>query len=255
MAITTATLTITSSDLLSNNLAIATSSTLTKAGTRTGLSETSGLARKTLSFSGSGVIDTSLLFRGDDYTTNGANKVYIKNTSTVAAEYVTIYLTGHTADGAHDATDPTITGLTEIGRLYAGDFTFFPWNANGGTKETFTCEVTNTWAAGDTVVFDGVTITAANSTVANIATQIDNAQFPNWVTSVSSATVTFVSRYSRNDLEIDSGEASGEIQFNTAGNGDLTIVTTVNGTKSISDIYVKPSVHTDVTLEYMLIHE
>jgi len=238
MAITTATLTITSSDLLSNNLAIATSSTLTKAGTRTGLSETSGLARKTLSFSGSGVIDTSLLFRGDDYTTNGANKVYIKNTSTTDAEYFTIHIDAE-----------------EIGRLYAGDWCFFPWNANGGTKETFTCEVTNTWAAGDTVVFDGVTITAANSTVANIATQIDNAQFPNWVTSVSSATVTFVSRYSRNDLEIDSGEASGEIQFNTAGNGDLTIVTTVNGTKSISDIYVKPSVHTDVTLEYMLIHE
>ena len=145
--------------------------------------------------------------------------------------------------------------MTEIGRLYAGDFAFFPWNANGGTKETFTCQVTNTWAAGDTVVFDGVTITAANSTAANIATQIDNAQFPNWVTSVSSDTVTFVSRYSRDDLEIDSGEGTGEIQFNTAGNGDLTIVTSVNGTKSISDIYIKPSVHTDVTVEYMLIHE
>tara|TARA_Y100000361_G_C11143396_1_gene336525 strand:+ start:778 stop:1545 length:768 start_codon:yes stop_codon:yes gene_type:complete len=255
MPVTTATLNINSADLLSDALALSTTTNLTKAGTRTGLSETSGLAKKTLSFASSGVIDTTVLFRGDDYTTNGANKVYIKNTSNVASEYITIYLTGHTADGAHDATDPTITGLTEIGRLYAGDFAFFPWNANGGTKETFTCQVTNTWAAGDTVVFDGVTITAANSTAANIATQIDNAQFPNWVTSVSSDTVTFVSRYSRDDLEIDSGEGSGEIQFNTAGNGDLTIVTSVNGTKSISDIYIKPSVHTDVTVEYMLIHE
>ena len=43
--------------------------------------------------------------------------------------------------------------------------------------------------------------------------------------------------------------------FDFVVNGDLTIVTTVNGTKSVSDVYVKPSVHTDVTIEYMLIHE
>ena len=135
MPITTATLSINSSDLLSDTLALSTTSTLTKAGTRTGLSETSGLARKTLSFDSSGVIDTTVLFRGDDYSTNGANKLYIKNTSTVSSEYVTLYLTGHTADGAHDATDPTITGLTEVGRLYAGDFAFFPWNAKVEQKK------------------------------------------------------------------------------------------------------------------------
>ena len=132
---------------------------------------------------------------------------------------------------------------------------FFPWNATGGTKETFTCVVGNTWAAGDTIVFDGVTIVAKNSTVANIASQIDNAQFPNWVTSVSSATVTFVARQSGSFYEIDAGEGTGEIQYNTAGNGDLTIATTVEGTRSVSDIYIKPSVHTDMTIEHMLFYQ
>ena len=113
----------------------------------------------------------------------------------------------------------------------------------------------NTWAAGDTIVFDGVTIVAANSTVANIATQIDNAQFPNWVTSVSSATVTFVARYAGDYIEVDAGEGTGEIQYNTAGNGDLTISTTVEGTRSVSDIYIRPSVHTGMTYETMLFHE
>jgi hypothetical protein len=101
------------------------------------------------------------------------------------------------------------------------------------------------------VVFDGVTIVAANSTVADIATQIDAAQFPNWITSVSSATVTFVSRQSRADIEID----TSEIVATTAGDGDLTISTTAEGTRSLSDIYIKPSVHTSMTIEHMLFHE
>ena len=249
---TTATLTLSSADLTSNSLSVTASTQLLQAGSpRLGLPDTTGLARRTTSFASSGVIDTTVLFRGDDYTSNGANKVYLRNLSTTASEYFTVYLTGHTADGAHDATNSTITGLTEMGRLYAGDWAFFPYSAEAGTKETFTCVVGNTWAAGDTIEFDGVKIVAANSTVGNIATQIDNAQYPNWVTSVSSATVTFVARQSRSDVEID----TSEIVATTAGSGDLTITTTVQGTKSVSDIYIKPSVHTDMTIEHMLIYE
>ena len=257
MATTTATITINSTDLLSDELSLSSSSTLTTAGTSTGVTQCSGLSRKTLTYGGSGVIDTSVLYRADDFTADKANKVYVKNPSTTAAEYFTIYLTGGEATAAHDASTPasTITGLTEVGRLYAGDWMFMPWNASAGTAETFTCVVGNTWAAGDTIVFDGVTITAANSTVANIASQIDNAQFPNWVTSVSSATVTFVARQSGSFYEVDAGEGTGEIQYNTASNGDLTISTTVEGTRSVSDIYIKPSVHTGMTYETLLIHE
>ena len=251
MPTTTASLTISSTDITSNPLSLTTSTSLKKAGVFAGLTDTTGLARKTTSFASSGVIDTTVLFRGDDYTTDGANKIYLKNLSTESSEYFTVYLTGHTADGAHDATNPTITGLTELGRLYAGDFAFFPWNANGGTKETFTVTIASTWAAGDTFEFDGVKVVAANSTVANIASQIDNAQYPNWVTSVSTAVVTFVSRSSRGDLEIDTTEAIST----TAGSGTGAVATTVEGTKSISDIYIKPSVHTAMTLEHMLIYE
>ncbi len=243
MATTTATITLSSGDLTGDALALSSTATLTKAGELTGLDETTGVARKSLSFPSSATIDSTVLFRADDFKDNGANKVYIKNNSTSATEYLTLYLTGDRAQVAGE------DALVEIGRLYAGDWTFFPWNAVSGTKETFTATLGSTWAAGDTVVFDGVTIVAANATLADIAAQIDAAQYPNWVTSVNDTAVTFVSRYSRADLEID----TTEIVATTAGSGDLTIVSSVQGTKSGSDIYVTPSVHTGIVVEHLVI--
>ena len=168
--------------------------------------------------------------------------------SSIATEYFTVYLTGDRATDVHGNADP---GLTEIGRLYAGDWMFMPWNATDGTKETFTVTIANTWAAGDTFVFDGVTVVAADSTVNNIAAQIDAAQYPNWVTSVASDVVTFVARTSRADLEIDTSEAVST----TTGSGTGAVATTVEGTKSTSDIYIKPSINTEMTLEHMLFYE
>ena len=247
MATTTATITLNSSDLTSNPLALSSSSTLTKAGTITGMTDTTGLARRTTSFGSSSTIDTIVVYRADDYTSNKANKVYIKNTSSTSAEYFTIYITGDRAGETHSDTD----GLTEIGRLYAGDWAFFPWSAVGGTKEAFTVTFANTFAAGDTFTFDGVTVISAGSGLNEMAAAVDAAQFPNWTTSVSSAVVTFTSRYSRADLEIDTTEAVTV----TAGDGTGAVATTVTGTKSAADIYIKPSVHTDMTYEHMLIYE
>ena len=247
MATTTATITLNSSDLTSNPLALSSSSTLTKAGTITGMTDTTGLARRTTSFGSSSTIDTIVVYRADDYTSNKANKVYIKNTSSTSAEYFTIYITGDRAGETHSDTD----GLTEIGRLYAGDWAFFPWSAVGGTKEAFTVTFANPFAAGDTFTFDGVTVISAGSGLNEMAAAVDAAQFPNWTTSVSSAVVTFTSRYSRADLEIDTTEAVTV----TAGDGTGAVATTVTGTKSVADIYIKPSVHTDMTYEHMLIYE
>ena len=247
MATTTATITLNSSDLTSNPLALSSSSILTKAGTVTGMTDTTGLARRTTSFGSSSTIDTVVVYRADDYTSNKANKVYIKNTSSTSTEYFTIYITGDRAGETHFDTD----GLTEIGRLYAGDWAFFPWSAVGGTKEAFTVTFANTWAAGDTFEFDGVTVIAAGSGLNEMAAAVDAAQFPNWTTSASSAVVTFTSRYSRADLEIDTSEAVST----TAGDGTGAVATTVTGTKSVADIYIKPSVHTDMTYEHMLIYE
>ena len=247
MATTTATITINSTDLLTDELSLSSTATLTTAGTCTGVTQASGLSRKTISFASSGVIDSAVLYRADDYTADKANKVYIKNTSTTATEYFEIMITGAggTAGG----------GVTELGRLYAGDWAFFPWNATGGTKETFIATIAGTWVAGETWEFDGVTITAANTTVADIAAQIDAAHFPNWVTSRSTAAVTFVARES-----VDTGTvvtATADIVIVQSGGSDATSVVSsaALGTKSLSDIYIKPSVHTGMTYECMLIHE
>jgi len=248
MAITAGlTLTSGAGDLVTDALSLSTSNALTQAGNSTAIAQTTGLARKTTSFASSGVIDTVVLYRADDYTSNGANKIYLKNMSETAAEYFTVYMTGDRAGETHTYT----SGLIELGRLYAGDWAFFPWNAVSGTKEAFTVTFANTWAAGDTFAFDGQTVIAAGSGLNEMASAVDDAQYPNWTTSVSSAVVTFTARTSRADLEIDTSEAVST----TAGDGTGAVATTVEGKKSASDIYIKPSVHTSMILEHMLFYQ
>ena len=236
MATTIATLNLSSTDLLTNVLALSTTSTLSTAGTATGLTLTSGLARTKTSYASSGVIESTNLYRSDDATSGGANKVYIKNLSTTSSEYYTIFIDEE-----------------ELGRLYAGDWAFFPWSATGGTKETFITTIANTWAAGDTWTFDGITITAADSTVANIATLIDDAHFPNWTTTRSTAAVTFTARHA-----MDAGTvatATADIVVSTAGDGDAVVSSSALGVATESDIMVIPSVHTEMSLEHMLFYQ
>lgn len=111
MATTTASLTLSSADLTGDALSLSTTATLTKAGVTTGLDQTTGVARK---FFATAQTAYNLLTAAD-YTADKAHKVYIKNTSTTAAEYVTVEL-----------------GATNIslGRLYAGDWALLPWDAN-----------------------------------------------------------------------------------------------------------------------------
>ena len=115
MATTTATITLSSTDLLSDEIALTTTATLTGAGNSTGLTGTSGLGRKTTSSS-----SQYILFDADDYPSGAANahKIYLKNTSASAGEYFTL---------THNA--------EEIGRLYAGDWAFFPWNNHDGAAD------------------------------------------------------------------------------------------------------------------------
>ena len=114
MATTTATVTINSTDLLTDELSLSTTCTLTNADGSNGLTGTSGLGRKTLA---SGHAEYTL-FDGTDYVADKAHKIYLKNTSTDPAEYFTI---------THNA--------EEIGRLYAGDWAFFPWNNHDGAAD------------------------------------------------------------------------------------------------------------------------
>ena len=238
MATTTATITLSSTDLLSDELALSTTSTLTTAGSSTGVTQASGLSRKTTSAASAAAIQAVNLYRAADYTADGANKVYIKNTSTTAAEYFTVHV-----------------DQEELGRLYAGDWMFMPWNATSGTKAVFTVTIAATWAAGDTWEFDGITMTAANSTVADIAAQIDALNYPNWTTTyvATEATIIFSARYASSASEEVWVTADGTL--NTAGNGTANISSAAVGSKSESDITIRPSVHTAMTYETMLIHE
>ena len=238
MATTIATISLASSDLTSSALAFSSTNPLNTAGTATGLSLTSGLSRTTTEYGSSSIIESTTLYRSDDAANNGANKVYIKNLSTTPAEYYTIFI-----------------DQEEMGRLYAGDWTFFPWSATAGTKETFIMTVGGTWVAGETLEFDGVLTTAANTTVADIAAQVDAQHFPNWTTTVSGAAVTFTARHS-----MDAGTvvtATADMVIVQSGGSDATAVVSsaAMGTATDSDIMIIPSVHTSMTFEHMLFHE
>ena len=112
MATTTATITLSSADLTGDALSLNSTSTLTKAGTVTGLTHTTGIGRKSRSSTAS-----LTLFDGDAYA-NGSHKVYLRNTSSTATEYFTIEINSE-----------------QMGRLYAGDWAFFPWEANADTND------------------------------------------------------------------------------------------------------------------------
>ena len=127
MATITASITLSSADMMDNVVSITNRSTLTKAGNDTGLSETTGLARKkTSSGSNTVLLDTDDT-TGSDVTAQKAAKVYIKNINDRGdgTKYVTILLED-----------------TEIGRLYGGDWMFIPWSGGSGKDIEFTASDT-----------------------------------------------------------------------------------------------------------------
>jgi hypothetical protein len=121
MATTTATITLASSDIADNAISISNTATLSKANSTSGLDKTSGLRRRTLAATTS--VDLIQLDHfqetGEVITENTAAKVYIKNIGTSTAEHVKVCI------GQEDADADT----EEIGRLYGGDWMFFPWAA------------------------------------------------------------------------------------------------------------------------------
>ena len=231
---TTATLTL-SSDLVSDALKFSTTSTLTKAGGSTAIASTAGLARTNFT---NNPIQSKVVYRSDDATASTANKIYLKNLSATATEYFTVFI-----------------DQEEMGRLYSGDWAFFPWSAKSGTKETFIATIGGTWVAGETWEFDGVLVTAANTTVADIAAQVDAEEFPNWTTTRSSAAVTFVAREARDTGTVVT--ATADIVIVQTGGSDATSVVSsaAMGTATESDIIVVPSVVTTMDLEHMLFYE
>ena len=109
MATTTAALTISSSDLVGDALSLSTSKELHKADTTIGVDQTSGigciyLTATTNIYLFGAIVDTPA-FEGKSHW------VYINNKSETPTEYATITI-----------------GDKVIGRLYAGDWMFMPWD-------------------------------------------------------------------------------------------------------------------------------
>jgi len=109
MATTTATLTLVSSDLLSDPLSLNVSMDIVAAGTTTGITKTTGLRRQTFPNTN----ETKIL-EADDYTDNETSRLYLKNTSSTSGRYIDIFL------------GPSGSS-TKVGRLYNGEWALIPW--------------------------------------------------------------------------------------------------------------------------------
>ena len=123
MATTTAQITLTSTDIADNALSISNTMTLTTAGTETGITETTGLARKKIASSS---LADLITVANTDVTAAKSAKVYIKNTGTATDKYGLV--------GIGDSSGTPIY----IGRLYGGDWMLIPWDANSGEDITMT---------------------------------------------------------------------------------------------------------------------
>jgi len=108
MATTTASITLSSADLLSDNLSLSSTKTLHKAGTTTGLD---GIQYERQEVATGDIYDIvgSSITNGTALGTDKAHKLYVANKHTDVTRYVDIYV-----------------AAVNIGRLYAGDWMFIP---------------------------------------------------------------------------------------------------------------------------------
>jgi len=114
MATTTATITLSSSDLLSDNMSLSATMNLYKGGTTaTGLDQMNYHRLVIPTGTSFDLIEESAALTED------ANYVYIINKNTDVTDYVTISI-----------------NTEEIGRLYAGDWLFMPWDCDLSAAET-----------------------------------------------------------------------------------------------------------------------
>ena len=116
MATTTALITINSSDLLSDELAITSTATLTQTTTATGIEHTTGLARKTITSTAKGTASGQVtLYTADDFA--AIPYLFVKNTDTTAGNRIFIY-------------DDTTSGDPLQFQLDAGDWGFIPMHGD-----------------------------------------------------------------------------------------------------------------------------
>ena len=139
MATTTAAVTLTS-DLLSDNMSVSTSTTCMKAGTTAdGLDQMDMGYIELASGTQKQFIDATALGVGK------GNKVYICNESTDETYYIAIMIDG-----------------MMIGHLYAGDWMFLPWDANDAVADIEIQAYTGTNTIAYAVFHEGRTLLAVD---------------------------------------------------------------------------------------------
>jgi len=116
MATTTATLTLNSSDLLTDELSLSVTTTLTQTTTSTGIEDTTGLTRKKITSTAKGTASGQItLYTADDFA--AIPYLYIKNLETTVGNRIYIY-------------DDTTSGDPLQFQLDAGDFAFIPMHGD-----------------------------------------------------------------------------------------------------------------------------
>ena len=138
MATTTAAVTLTS-DLLSDNMSVSTSTTCMKAGT-----EADGLDQMDMGYIEIAIGDQFDLLDSTVLSVNKANKVYLCNESTDETYYVIVTVKAEV-----------------LGRLYAGDWMFIPWAAEHATSDISITAYTGTNNITYTLFHEGRTLTAS----------------------------------------------------------------------------------------------
>jgi len=138
MATTTATITLASADLLSDNLSLSATQTLHKAGTTTGLDS---IQYEKLEVPTGDVYD---LLDATAAGANKANKVYIANKHTDATKYVDIYV-----------------AALNIGRLYGGDWMFIPLEAAAATQDVGVEAISAAQVVEFALIHEGKTLVAS----------------------------------------------------------------------------------------------
>ena len=116
MATTTATITINSTDLLSDELSLSSTATLTKTTTSTGIEDTTGLSRMKITSTAKATASGQItLYTADDFA--AIPYLYIKNLATTAGHRIFIY-------------DDTTSGDPLQFQLDAGDWGFIPMHGD-----------------------------------------------------------------------------------------------------------------------------
>jgi len=129
MATTTATITINSTDLLSDELSLSSTATLTKTTTATGIEDTTGLSRMKITSTAKGTASGQItLYTADDFA--AIPYLYIKNLATTAGHRIYVY-------------DNTTSGDPIQFQLDAGDWGFIPMHGDKTYKAYATNDPTS----------------------------------------------------------------------------------------------------------------